>query len=89
MDVKNLQTKAQKIYDKCKDVINEEELLQEVERLKHHALAIDSTMKTAPPATLLKLTYKHQEGYPNLTTVLKEYLTPPVMVSSGERSISK
>lgn len=39
---------------------NHEELLQEMERFEHYALAIYDTMKTAPAVKLLNLICKHR-----------------------------
>ncbi|KAK5648368.1 hypothetical protein RI129_003260 [Pyrocoelia pectoralis] len=89
MDVKDLKAEVEKLSDIYQDdIINKEELLQEVESFKYHALAVDDTIKTAPAATLIYL-HKLEEGYPNLTTALKIFLTLPVTVASGERSFSK
>ena len=91
MNVKDLHTPAKKLAETYKDDINEYEFLEEIESCKHHALVLDANMKTAPPARHLHLIYKHRldEGYPNMTTALKIFVTLPVTVVSDERSFSK
>lgn len=91
MDTEDLKSEAQKLAFAYKQDICTEEFLGEIESFKHHALLLDDAMKTAPASTLLSLIHKHrlEEGYPNLTTALKIFLTLPVTVASGERSFSK
>lgn len=71
--------------------MNEDILLEEMLSFRHHALAVDKTIKMAPEATLLRIIFKHgfEEGYPNLTAALKILFTLSVTVASGEGTVRK
>ena len=91
MSVAELKLEAEKVADSYKTDLNKEELFQEVESFKHHAMETDDGLKTAHAKAMLQIIYKHglQDAYPNLTTALKIFLTLPVTVASAERSFSK
>lgn len=90
-DMNNIKRKAKELASIYREDMNIEEFMEEIESFKFHAMAVDKTFKTAPTGDILKLIFKNrlEEIYPNLTTVLKIFLTLPVSVASGERSFSK
>lgn len=60
MTLENLKMKAIELAEEYKDDIDKEEIKMEVESFKYHALSMDMNMRTATPASLLSLVYKHR-----------------------------
>lgn len=91
MEASLLEAEAKKLANLYRNDLNEDEFSEEIVSFKFHASAIDDKFKTASALTILSLIKKHkiEDGYQNLTTALKIFLTIPVSVSTGERSFSK
>lgn len=91
MEMKDLKNKAAELADTYTEDLNKEEFMFEIESFKYHAMAVEEELKHATASVTLNLIYvnKLEEGYPNITTALRIFLTVPVSVSSGERSFSK
>lgn len=90
-DSKDLQIRAKTLADSYPEDLNKEELVNEIESFKYHALEMDSSLRNATAQSTFKVIYEQhlEEGYPNITTALQIFLTLPVCVASGERSFSK
>lgn len=91
MQIADLKIKAEELANIYSADLNIEEFKFEIESFKHHAFTVDKSLKEATSKEMLSLIYKNklEEGYPNITTALRMFLTLPVTVSSGERSFSK
>lgn len=91
LDVDTLKSKARELARTYANDLNEEELLNEIESFKFHALTTEDGLEDATAATMLKILYesKLEEGYPNIHVALKIFVTLPVSVATGERSFSK
>lgn len=86
IEIKYLKIKAKELAEMFKDDINEE-FLQEMESFKYHGLEVNKKRKSAPAATSWDwFTIGFKRGNPNMTTMLRIFLTLPVSVASGERS---
>lgn len=90
-NINDIKEKAKELAIIYREDLNVEEFAEEIESFKFHAMAVDKNFKTAKTGEILKLIYQNklEEIYPNLTILLKIFLTLPVSVASGERSFSK
>ena len=91
LDVKTLKSKAKELATTFAIDLNEEELINEIESFKFHALTVEDGLEDATAASLLKILYKSKldEGYPNICVALKIFVRLQVSVASRERSFSK